>query len=82
MEVFFKTPDGISGFITGVKSPCDHDSDGEPIISFHNSDEMMLQKDYQALPDEEKEKLNTSGGSSTCSKCGEAWWNIHNPYYL
>jgi hypothetical protein len=83
MEEYIEFKDGSKVFITGVDfSNCEHDDNGEPIITFYNSHDIMKQCDYLKLSNIEKEKLNVSGGSCTCSKCGLASWTINNPYYL
>lgn len=69
-------------FVDGVPPDHEHVFDGPGILDFWNDDRIMKESDYQALPDEEKEKLNIKTGQVTCSICGAAWFDCNNPFLM
>ncbi len=92
MEKYIKLPDGATAFITGCKddSGCEHQWDGDGLITFGNG-ETYKETEYSRIlddlstEDEVKEWHKDKGstmGECTCSKCGIAYTDVHNPYYL
>jgi hypothetical protein len=91
MEKFIQLPDGTTAFITGCKddSGCEHQWDGEALITFSNSElefkESEYMKMFKTMPEDEwKEWHKDKGaitGQVTCSKCGMPYMTYDNPYY-
>lgn len=73
----------FSAFVTGCPddSGCEHSWDGEEIMSFHNDERVMKRSQFNALPEEERNRLNQSMGECSCSKCGMPYTVFDNPYY-
>lgn len=80
-EIFIKFNDGSTAFITNPKPNHECDDNGDGYMEFYNH-EPMTQKQFDALPREEQEKLNPSMGSVSCSICGVPYFFSHNPHYL
>lgn len=92
MEKFIALPEGSTAFITGCKddSGCEHQWDGEGLISFSKIAETYTDKEYHDLykmMDKESwetfcKEAGSVTGECTCSKCGIAYTTVNNPYYL
>ena len=92
MEKFIKLPGGSTAFITGCKddSGCEHQWDGEGLITFGNG-ENMKESEYNKILDTLRtredteiwhEGKGTTMGECTCSKCGTPYTAVNNPHYL
>jgi hypothetical protein len=92
MEKYIQLPGGGMAFITGCQddSGCEHQWDGEGLITFWNGEtfkESEYRKILDGLTTEQQvndwhEGKGSTMGECTCSKCGIAYTQVHNPYYL
>jgi len=92
MEKLIQLPGGSSAYITGCKddSGCEHQWDGEGLITFGNG-ETFKESEYKKILESFKTEQEANDwhkgkgmttGECTCSKCGVAYTEINNPYYL
>lgn len=91
MEKFIQLPNGATAFITGCPddSGCEHQWDGDGLVSFGNSLETYTEKQYWEIHDsmtqEQWEAFHKDKGSVmgevTCSKCGMPYTTFDNPHY-